>query len=145
MFAMARACPPLDVNSEYAYFLVADNFPETSVIAEMDGEAVGFVTAFIPPRKKDVLFVWQVGVSGRARGHGIAGRMLDELLRRPACGDVRYVETTVSPSNEASRRLFQGLARQAGCDIRTETYLKAEDFGNGAHEEEVLFRLGPLT
>lgn len=144
MFGLARACPPLDVNSEYAYFLVADSFADTCVLAEIDGKTAGFVTAFVPPRKKDTLFVWQVGVAGHARGHGIAGRMLSELMRRPSCRDVRYMETTVTSSNEASSRLFQGFARTNGCELRTEIYLKADDFGGGAHEEEVLFRLGPL-
>ena len=137
----------LDVNSAYAYLIMATRFSDTTVVAEDDdGAVVGFITGFIPPRRPDVLFVWQVGVDASARGQGAATRMLMALVEAPACRGVRWVETTVSLSNTPSQRMFQGLARRLECDIDVapEDGFTAADFGSSDHEDEPLYRIGPF-
>lgn len=131
----------LDLNSPYAYVMWGDHFARSSTVAE-DGEGaiVGFVTGFIPPDAADTLFVWQVGVAERARGQGVGGQMLDDLLTRHS---VRWLEATVTPSNEASAALFQGTALRHGAEVDRTTIYPADLFP-GDHEAEVLFRIGPL-
>lgn len=135
----------LDVNSDYAYLLMCLHFPDTCLIAEMGGEAVGFVTAYQPPQQSDSLFVWQVAVDAAARGQGLASRMLDELVRRGQSRGVRFLEATITPSNTASRALLQSLARRHAtqCEIRP-VFSESMFSGRGAHEPEDLFRVGPL-
>lgn len=142
---LVHATGVLDVNSAYAYLLVGEHFGRTSVIAEVNGQVGGFISAYCPPDKPDTVFVWQVGVADAGRGRGIATRMLLEILRRPACAHVSYLDTTISPSNTPSMALFRGLARKLGTDV-TETELFAvELFGDsGDHEPETLFRIGPF-
>ncbi len=138
-------CKPLDENSCYAYLILCEHFSGTCVVAEKDGDIIGFVSAYIPPKKSDVVFVWQVAVEERARGMGLAGAMLEEVIGRPACTGVRYMETTVSPGNVASETLFRKFAarRDAACDETT--LFNRSHFGSAAHEDEVLFRIGPLS
>jgi len=56
------------------------------------GELVGFVSGYILPNKVDTLFVWQVAVSEKARGQGLAKKMVSSLLERSNCSGVRYIE-----------------------------------------------------
>ncbi|MGS0756553.1 hypothetical protein ACVBEH_19100 [Roseateles sp. GG27B] len=42
---LIAACPPLDLNSIYAYLLLCLHHSQTSVVAEIDGQIVGTVTA----------------------------------------------------------------------------------------------------
>lgn len=142
--ALVDACQPLDLNSTYAYLLLCAHFAETCVIATQDGRAVGFVSAYVPPQRDDVMFVWQVAVAGPARGQGLAGRMLGELLARPAARPCNYLETTVTPSNAPSTNLFRGLARELGAPLEEKPMFKEEDFGAERHEAEMLFRIGPI-
>lgn len=79
------------------------------------------------------------------RGRGLAKSMLRELLRRDALGECRYLETTVSPSNEPSRRLFYGLARELEAPIAESVLFSECDFGGEAHEQETLIRIGPIA
>lgn len=131
----------LDLNSPYAYVMWGDHFAGSSTVAEaVDGEIVGFVTGFVPPDAPDTLFVWQVGVAEAARGQGVGGRMLDDLLTRRS---VRWLEATVTPSNEASAALFRGTAHRHGVDVDRATAYPADLFP-GNHEAEVRFRIGPL-
>jgi L-2,4-diaminobutyric acid acetyltransferase len=139
----------LDVNSPYAYSLMAWRFADTCVVAEHQDQVVGFVTGFRPPKKQDVIFVWQIGVHEIARGQGLAKRILLDLVRRPGCNGVRFMETTITPSNKASRNLFRSFARKLDADVRIldgldPEHLTPETQAHG-HEPEELFRIGPFA
>jgi len=137
-------CPPLDLNSVYAYLLLSEHFAATCVLAESDAGLEGFVSAYVPPGRTDVLFVWQVAVNEHARGSGLGLRMLQDLLGRPGLAGIRYVETTVSPDNMPSRRMFAGLARRSGATITESALFDSQLFGQAAHDDERLLRIGPL-
>jgi len=76
MHALVERCKPLDVNSQYCYLILCEHFPSTCVVVEEGSEVVGFITAYIPPGKRDTLFIWQVAVDARLRGQGLAKKML---------------------------------------------------------------------
>jgi L-2,4-diaminobutyric acid acetyltransferase len=142
---LIRRSPPLDLNSTYCYALIGKHFADTSMVAELDNEIVGFISAYIPPGRDDTIFIWQVAVDEKTRGQGLAKLMLFSLLERPECSQVRYLETTVSPSNSASRRLFERLATENGVSVQESEFLAEEDFGDQQHESEPLLRVGPLN
>jgi L-2,4-diaminobutyric acid acetyltransferase len=136
----------LDLNSSYMYLLLCDRFAHTTVIAERDGELAGFVLGFIPPKSPDVVFVWQIGVAPFARGQGLARSLLEGLVAAPACREVGFLETTVTPSNQASVATFRSFARHAGAPIIAPDGRGYDSslFPDGK-ESEVLYRIGPLT
>jgi L-2,4-diaminobutyric acid acetyltransferase len=143
---LVRRCRPLDVNSHYLYLLLCHHFAQTCAVAEGDGEVLGFVSAYRPPQQLDTLFVWQVAVAPEGRGRGLASRLLDEVLQRPGCADLRFVEATISPSNAASQALFHSLARRLNTECRVSPLFTAECFsGIEAHEPEELYRIGPFS
>jgi L-2,4-diaminobutyric acid acetyltransferase len=142
---LVAACKPLDLNSLYAYLLLCEHFAETCVRAERAGRTVGFISAYRPPQRGEVVFVWQVAVAEEMRGQGLARAMLRELLTRPALRGCRYLETTVSPSNEPSRRVFHGLARELHTPVAERVLFAEADFGDEQHERETLIRIGPFA
>jgi L-2,4-diaminobutyric acid acetyltransferase len=144
IYQLVNNCPPLEPNTCYAYLLLCTHFADTSIVAKDEEGVAGFVAAYRPPTHPDAIFVWQVGVSERARGQGLAQRMLNELFARLQPEGVRYLESTVTPSNTASRKLFSAFARKhnVSCDV-LDGY-PAELFGAGDHEAEDLFRIGPI-
>ncbi|MDA3874991.1 MAG: diaminobutyrate acetyltransferase [Kiritimatiellae bacterium] len=152
MHSLIKACPPLDLNSAYLYFLVCDHFRETSIVAEYEGKLVGCISAYRRPDQPDVLFVWQVAVHSDARGQGMGRRMLDAVADRSDAKNAKWMETTISPSNTASRRLFASWAESHDLNITESSYLEPHHFQTGApeechedtHEAECLFRIGPL-
>lgn len=142
---LVKATRLLEPNTCYAYLLLSSHFAETCVVATQGGSVLGVVLAYRPPSDADAVFVWQVGVHPLAQGQGLARRLLHALLDRPACHDVRWLTATVAPSNVASDRLFRGFARDRGVDVRLETGFVASDFGTADHEDEPLYRIGPLV
>lgn len=135
----------LDSNSCYCYLLLCRDFADTCVVACCGDQLAGFVTAYRPPQRREAIFVWQVGVAPSARRQGLAKRMLHALIAMPACREVHYLEATVTPSNAASRRLFQSFADDLKVPCQTEQGFTAEMFGFGDHEPEDCFRIGPFA
>jgi len=144
IWRLAGAAGELEQNSGYAYVLLATHFDDTCLVAEEDGELLGFVVGYRPPRQPDTIFVWQVAVAAAARGLGLGRRLLVELARRSAASGVCWVEATVTPDNEPSRKLFRSLARELGTECAVLPFMSAQLFP-AAHEPEELFRLGPYS
>ncbi len=138
---LVAANPPLDVNSPYSYYLLCEHFAETCVLAEFQGEAVGFISAYRRPDSPSTLFVWQVVVDPSMRGRGLAREMLLALLSREIGREVSTIESTVNPSNQASRRVFERFAEEHGEGLEEELFLNEAAFGEGEHESEILLRI----
>lgn len=149
MHQLVAATGVLDLNSSYAYLLMATDFADTSIVADRDGELCGLITGYHPPARPDVLFVWQVAVSDSARGQGLASAMLDALVyrvRRDRFGHPVTVETTVAPSNTASRAFFGAFARRHGVPLAESPHFSSALLSAaGEHEDEPLLRIGPIT
>jgi L-2,4-diaminobutyric acid acetyltransferase len=145
IWELVRRSGVLDENSCYLYLLLCRDFRDTCLLAECGDELAGFVTAYIPPARPDVIFVWQVAVAEAYRGRGVASTALRCLIQLPACSGVRYLEATVAESNEASRRLFQSLAERLGTDCTTGRGFDQSLFPGSDHESEPLLRLGPFS
>ena len=141
---LIRQSPPLDVNSLYCYLLLCAHFSQTCVVTCDVTRICGFISAYIRPEQQDTLFVWQVAVQKEYRGKGIAGSMLFELLNRSYSRPLRYLETTVGPSNHSSKALFSSLAETLRTPLVQSVLFSADHFGQQVHEEEVLFRIGPF-
>lgn len=134
----------LDHNSTYAYLIVCRDFADTCIVAERAGRIEGFVTAYRPPARPECIFVWQIGVAPEARGRALAVRILDHLLRSPACDGVGFLETNVTPSNESSRRMFHKFAQQIGASVAELPGFDSSLFPDPSHEPERLLRIGPF-
>lgn len=145
VFALIEACPPLDTNSSYCNLLQCSHFSSTSVAAEANGEIVGFISGYLQPDQPEVLFIWQVAVASQARGIGLASRMLEDILSRPTCSEVRYLETTITEDNKASWALFERLAAALSTAIESSAWLDQQQHFKDQHPSELLVRIGPLT
>jgi L-2,4-diaminobutyric acid acetyltransferase len=147
LWRIARDSKALDLNSSYSYLLWCRDFAGTSAVARDErGEPVGFVTGYVRPERPHTLLVWQVAVDDAHRGRGIAAALLDGLVSRVA-GEygVTSVETTITPGNTASERLFGSFAERHGAALEREVLFPTSLFPDGPHEPEVLYRIGPLS
>jgi L-2,4-diaminobutyric acid acetyltransferase len=137
-------CAPLDVNSAYCNLLQCTHFAETCIVAERNGQIVGWVSGYRPPAEPDSFFVWQVAVAKAARGEGLAQRMINALLDRPSADGATHLITTVTDDNAPSWALFNGLARAWGTSLTKSAMFESEAHFAGAHATEWLARIGPL-
>ncbi|WP_372605494.1 diaminobutyrate acetyltransferase [Actibacterium sp.] len=132
---LVRACKPLDENSMYCNLIQTDHFAETCVVAELDGEIVGWISGHIIPGQA-VLFVWQVAVAQKMRGTGLARDMLADLVTRDICADIAGLKTTITKDNTASWRLFQSFARSIGASLSDQEHFTQDQHFGGHHATE---------
>ncbi|MBY8866049.1 diaminobutyrate acetyltransferase [Streptomyces sennicomposti] len=147
LWRLAKDSRTLDVNSSYSYLLWCRDFAATSVVArDAYGEPVGFVTGYVRPDRPGTLLVWQVAVDAGHRGRGLAARLLDALAARVTAEQgVTDLETTITPGNTASERLFTSFAARHGARCERDVLFATEQFPDGPHDPEVLYRIGPLA
>ncbi|MFD2177677.1 diaminobutyrate acetyltransferase [Veronia pacifica] len=138
---LIASCPPLDENSSYCNFLQSHHFDQTCIVAESEGEIVGFISAYLKPDKPNELFVWQVAVSQSMRGKGLAFTMLKRLLGRDTLKHLQVVETTITASNKASWRLFEKLDSWNGNQGEVSIFLDRKEHFMGRHDTEHLYRI----
>jgi L-2,4-diaminobutyric acid acetyltransferase len=144
LWRLARSAG-LDLNAPYAYLLFCHDFAETSLVAEgSSGGVVAFVTGYRPPGRRDTIFVWQVAVRPAARGRGLGTALVDRLVTELVPAGVKHLEASVTPTNEASRRLFEAVAARRGAELTKSTLFASDLFPGGEHDEELLLRIGPF-
>ncbi len=135
IWELVRSCRPLDENSMYCNLIQADHFRDTCVVAELDGEILGWISGHMIPNA-DTFFVWQVAVSPKARGLGLGRRMLANLIARDECCGVSALQTTITKDNDASWALFNSFARTIGGDLTDEPYFHRDAHFDGQHDTE---------
>jgi L-2,4-diaminobutyric acid acetyltransferase len=156
LHALICACPPLDVNSLYAYALLALHHTSTCFVAERDGQLCGAVTGYVPPGQPDTYFLWQIAISPSQQGTGLGSALLNHVAHyclQP--NNLHFLETTISPGNEASQRLFRRFAQREGVDCQQLPLLSSEELQplqylesgqlQVEHEAEDLYRIGPWS
>lgn len=136
VWSLIGDCKPLDENSMYCNLLQCDHFADTCILAERDGEVVGWISGYLVPNDPSTLFVWQVAVSPAARGESLGRRMLAALLSRAVCSDVTQIQTTITRDNAASWALFSRFAERSGAEMDDKTHFCRERHFDGAHDTE---------
>lgn len=131
------------MNSTYAYLLICRDFAKTSLVACDGDDVVGFVSGYHRPDRPSALFVWQVCVAKSHQKRGIAADMLVQLIQSRT-GRLSTVEATVSPSNTASRRLFDVVAAKFNAAVTESPGFRSDHFGEESHEDEPVLRIGPI-
>ncbi len=143
IFKLVKDTKILDVNSEYLYLLQTIHFRDTCSIAVINDEVVGFVSGYKIPESAETLFIWQMAVDEKVRGQGLAKKLMKNILTREENSDIKYIHTTVSPSNKSSVRAFEKLAEELNTGMKAMSFFEKDDFIN-QHEEEVLYEIGPF-
>jgi L-2,4-diaminobutyric acid acetyltransferase len=133
-----------DRDSCYAYLLLCSHFADTGIIASRGDDVVGFALGYRPPTQSDQLFVWQLGISPDAHDDDLGARLLDALLARPACADVRFLCMTRTPRDRTLHGWLEVLARRRGARCTESACFPGALFAT-EHPDELLLRVGPLA
>ncbi len=135
IWELVKDCKPLDENSMYCNLVQAEHFRDTCIVAELDGDIVGWISGHMIP-DQDALFVWQVAVSSKARGLGLGKKMLLDLIERDACDGAAHLRTTITRDNDASWGLFRGFARSIGGTLTDTPHYTRDTHFEGRHDTE---------
>ncbi|QKC66344.1 diaminobutyrate acetyltransferase [Mesorhizobium loti] len=138
-------CPPLNRNSLYCELLLCTDFADTCVLAERDGEVVGWLATYRRPSEQSTLFIWQIAVHPEARSIGVGKGLIISALNRRSCDGVTHISATVTLSNSTTQSLFAGVARDMRAPIRQAIRFDRDIHFKGQHESEYTIAIGPIV
>src|SRR5699024_6814417 len=69
MFSIVKESEVVYVHSSYSYLLWTLYFYKTFIVASCEYEVIWFVSGFLIPDSRDIVYVWQVSVDPKFRGH----------------------------------------------------------------------------
>lgn len=145
VWQLVKHAGSLDLNSPYAYLMACEMFADTSAVACVDDDVVGFATGFRKPQHPDTLFIWQIGIDPVYRGQGIGKQLLKNVIQQEKNHRIHYVEATIGPYNTASRQLFLRLADELDTPCFVTNHYEPNWFPTDTpHDAELLYRIGPL-
>jgi L-2,4-diaminobutyric acid acetyltransferase len=134
--------PYVGLNSRYTYFLLARDFRDTCHVALHGDRIAAFSSGYLSPARPDTFFSWEIVVHKDYRGNGLQRTLLLHQLKTTKA---KYLEGTVNPSNEASKKSFREIARLLNTYHSEWVLFSEADFEGDGHEAEVLHRVGPIN
>jgi L-2,4-diaminobutyric acid acetyltransferase len=145
IYALAQPFKPyIGNNPLYNNLLVTAHFRQSSVVVEdkKTKEIVGFISGYIvPDRDEKTLFFWEIGVKEGFHGNNLYLRMAHHLINRIT---PQFIEATVNPSNRSSVRRLSIISKDIRSEISSSVLFEKKCFGTTNHEEELLYRIGPI-
>lgn len=142
VFELISKCSPLDENSRYCNLLQCSHFSDTSSIAELNGEVVGFVSGYRVPNNPSVYFVWQVAVSTKARGKNLGKRMIIDVVKD--LEGIESIYTSITENNIPSQKTFASIASTLDAEVSKKVLFHEEKHFDGESNTEILWQIGPF-
>jgi L-2,4-diaminobutyric acid acetyltransferase len=119
IYDLVKKSKVLDLNSQYLYLLQSTHFKNSCSVALFENQIIGFVSGYYLPNENDSLFIWQVAVDENHRGKNLALNLIDNIVSRK---NIRYLISTVSPSNISSQIVFEKFAKKYEANIKKAHY-----------------------
>ncbi len=134
---VAAGGPWLTTHHEYVFWVTVKCSEQISLVAELDGQVVGWCSVF--RKSGDGFLLHQLAVAPELRHKGIAVSIVTHLLnklRREIA--MFHLEFTIDRRNKAAQKFFDSVARLSGMQIiaKDEKVPVTEDGG-----EEQLYEL----
>jgi L-2,4-diaminobutyric acid acetyltransferase len=113
-------------------------FRETSVLAELAGKLLGWVSAYILPYDPQTLFIWAVEVVKSEQNPGLSSLMLGYLMRQEPRAGLTRVQTVISCDEDRPWALFRQFARWQHSRLDIQPYFTQALTPHKRHENDNL-------
>lgn len=136
---LVRKCKPLEVYPSHLYKIMFRYFRDFCIIAEDEGQAIGFVMGFSAQNPDKTCFLWQIGVDPEIQSKGVGEKVARYFEEKVKNLGYSRIELTVDIDNIPPQRLFEKLSyenasKKEGPTVSKNGKIAAKDFyGPGRH------------
>lgn len=113
---ISSAASVLIPHAHSVYWGFINFYPSMNVVAEKDGELVGWCGGVKPDDSTG--FIWQIFVDTAHRRQGVAEEMVYKVLRDNFDGGVNAIQLAIARDNDASHQLFSKVVSECGKTMR---------------------------
>ncbi|MCR5347846.1 MAG: GNAT family N-acetyltransferase [Fretibacterium sp.] len=118
VYALWRSCPEMELNnlddSREGVLRFLERNPETSFVAEEDGQVVGILLAGSDGRRG---YIYHAGVLAEFRGRGIGTALIETALEKLRAMHITKVGLLVFRDNSTGLRFWEAKGFQAREDL----------------------------
>lgn len=119
--------------------LFFEHFADTSLIAEADGEPVGFLIGFLSPALPSEAYIHFAGVHPDHRQRGVGRALYERFFQMAGEAGRRRVRCVTSPINTASVAFHRAMGFDAGGPAVGDDEVPIHKDYDGPGEDRVLF------
>ncbi|MFO8089603.1 MAG: GNAT family N-acetyltransferase [Desulfatiglandaceae bacterium] len=109
------SCPPLEVHTEFTYWVLASYFSNLCFVAETEHGTAGFVSAV---SNRDRCYLWQICVAPPYRGGPLGEALIAAVVRKASSSGCGCLQFSIDPGNKPSNGLFSRFAAKRGFEMR---------------------------
>lgn len=120
------------------------DFAQSSLLATLDGRAVGFLAGYRRPECPDTFMVYRTLVEESHEGAGLVAELIDRAVDHQAVRGARYVEITASAGGRHLDAMVRELAERHSARV-DRSVLFPGDWSPVPQPDEVLYRIGPVA
>ena len=121
---LAHDCPPLDLHTQYTYWVQSKFFADTCFILMHEEEPVGFITAIY---NETNIFIWQIGILSAHQGNGLSAMLIDNVFKAALQKRFCSLSLSIAEDNIPSYKSFESYCNNNGFDLNRVEVLEIKD------------------
>lgn len=111
--------------NNYIYWMLGKYFPSTCLVAEENGQILGYIGALLSAEKQKI-FIWQIAVKPEERGRRIGRKLLKRILLVAGDMGIMQLEIAINDENIPCRHMVEKLVQDLrGTITKKEKYQDA--------------------
>lgn len=138
---LVNFCKPLDLHTAFTYWILAKYFNNTCLVLEDKKTIVGYAGGMKSSAKKEVFYLWQIGLLPKYRGTGFFGLLLDKVMEAAKKSGCNTLQFSVLSDNYQSIAAFSSYAKKKGIPLIKKDSLKFYDSIEKQEFEEDIYEL----
>jgi L-2,4-diaminobutyric acid acetyltransferase len=141
--SLVNSMPPLDLHSEFSYWVLIQYFPDLCFVIEEDEDSniVGFISGVIGSVDSSICYLWQLGVLPKYRRTAYASKLIESLVASAKKLRCRGIQFSISPNNRLSFNTAKRFAERNGLLINEIGEVRFEDPISKSTTYELLYEL----
>ena len=96
-------------SSERAHPVFFHELGEQALIAEEEGEVIGFLLGFVTPQQPPVAYVHLVGIHPEHRRRGVGKKLYERFIERAKASSAARIKAITTVGNDGSIRFHEAL------------------------------------
>ncbi|HOM95848.1 MAG: GNAT family N-acetyltransferase [Candidatus Methanofastidiosa archaeon] len=134
-------CKPLELHTPFTYWTLFNYFSNLCFLIEEDEKTIGFISGIKSSIDKDVVYLWQIGVSEHHRGKNYASLLIDYFVESVALLNCSKIHVSISPKNMSSYNAFFKYAKGKSYSFTEIGEVKYHDQVSNKDEYEILYQI----
>lgn len=134
-------CKPLELHTPFTYWTLFNYFSNICFLMIEKDELIGFISGIKGSLDKEVVYLWQIGVSKSHRGKNYASVLIDNFIKAVIELDCNKIQVSISPDNEASYNTFLKYAKEHSYNFAKIGEVKYNDQLSDKKEYEILYQI----